>query len=402
MPDPIDQAINQATAAAKGAASGAGGAIAGNAINTANQGQAAANQAQAAANQALGAANAGKQQLENLPFDKDPDIIKRRADAEIQQKKAQAEEYVLNIKEKSIDEGKKKLSGLKTSLLSLVPKPIIDPKILMAVSLLKQAKDIAKNRKKTVKENNEKGRELYKYDIKKEPPAPPIVDLPLVAPPAPSRQVITPTDPSEWRPRPTPSVPIIKDLLIRFSGTTSNPPVDITEYFTDEDVVENFVTYTVEEFITNELKNINGNVRSIRTDYYEIEIPFAFGAPDVEPKIQSAIRRFNTVTNKTFTIESIEVRAVDIFVTINVSEQKQESQEDQQARQQFRREQNIKLQEERVERAKKFVDTQRNRLNENPTDPAVQRSYDNAVKVYDGLVADLQKIKSDPTIIELT
>jgi hypothetical protein len=179
MPDLIDQAVNQATAAGTGAVSSAQNAATGTAT-------AIAANALGPASQALGAAAAAQQKFENLPFDKDPDILARQKEAEIQQKKAELEELKLKLEETAVEEGKKKLLGLAISLLPSIPKIIIDPKILMAVSILLQAKSLAKKRKKSVKENLEKGRKLYKYDIKKELPKPPITDLPLKIPDVPT------------------------------------------------------------------------------------------------------------------------------------------------------------------------------------------------------------------------
>lgn len=71
------------------------------------------------------------------------------------------------------------------------------------------------------------------------------------------------------------------------------------------------------------------------------------------------------------------------------------------ARKAVRREEIIKIQEDRVDRAKRFVDFQAGRLSKSPDDPDVQSSYNNAVKVYDNLVAYLEKVKTDSNITEL-
>lgn len=68
------------------------------------------------------------------------------------------------------------------------------------------------------------------------------------------------------------------------------------------------------------------------------------------------------------------------------------------AAKQRRREQIIKIQEERVRKAKEFVDRQAQRL---ASDPSLQSSYDTAVRVYNQRVAYLQKVRSDASILDL-
>jgi hypothetical protein len=148
MPDLIDQAVNLAIAADVGTAVGQ----IGSAVD--------------AANSALGVAGDVADKLNNLPLDKDPETIQREIEAKIQQKKADAAEKLAKANEVSVEDAKNKLKNLTIASLPSIPTPIIDPKILATVSLLKQAKEVVKNRKKLVKENLEKGRQLYRYDMK--------------------------------------------------------------------------------------------------------------------------------------------------------------------------------------------------------------------------------------------
>lgn len=69
------------------------------------------------------------------------------------------------------------------------------------------------------------------------------------------------------------------------------------------------------------------------------------------------------------------------------------------ARKASRRAEIIKIQEDRVRKAKEFVDRQAQRL---ASDPSLQSSYDTAVKVYNNQVAYLEKVKSNPNIVDLT
>lgn len=178
MPDLIDQAVNKATAAASTAATGAAAQVSTAAATATTQATAAVNAAAAQAAAAGAAALASiNDKLAALPMDKDPDVIKRQAEAKILEARAKAEELVIKAQEIAIEEVKKKLNSLKIPSLPFPLKlPLIDPKILGAAALLKQAKQLVAAKKKKIKKNLEDGRKLYRYDMKKiKPPGLPSV-----------------------------------------------------------------------------------------------------------------------------------------------------------------------------------------------------------------------------------
>lgn len=161
MPDLIDIAVNKVVSSGTSTAGQASGPTI------------------AAAGAAIAAAGAAMDKLNSLPMDKDPGVIKRQVEAKVQEAKAAAEDLQGKLKEVAIEEGKKKLNSLKILGIPIPPKlPLIDPKILGAVALLKQAKAAIKDRKKKAKKNLDKGRTLYKYDLKSPIKAPSIPSVP--------------------------------------------------------------------------------------------------------------------------------------------------------------------------------------------------------------------------------
>lgn len=75
---------------------------------------------------------------------------------------------------------------------------------------------------------------------------------------------------------------------------------------------------------------------------------------------------------------------------------------DEAARRSWRHAQVVRMQEERVAKAKRYVDFQNSRLANAPGDTTIQAAYNNATKVYEKLVAYLDVVKKDPNITELT
>lgn len=149
-----------------------------NAQNTANALMSSANaavgsatavaaEAQARAQAALDRANAARDRLNNLPLDRDPQLIEQQIEAEILRKKAEREQKVLFYKENAINMLMEKLDFLKIPSLPIPIKlPIIDPKMLGWRAILMQTKDVVKQRNKTSVANLAKGKELYKYPLR--------------------------------------------------------------------------------------------------------------------------------------------------------------------------------------------------------------------------------------------
>lgn len=91
--------------------------------------------------------------LGNLPTTKNPELIKKQIEAEIEKKKVEAEEIRLQIQEEGIELAKDKLKELAIQALPTIALPVIDPKILQAVALANQAKELIKQRTELSKKN---------------------------------------------------------------------------------------------------------------------------------------------------------------------------------------------------------------------------------------------------------
>jgi hypothetical protein len=103
----------------------------------------------------------------NLPVDKNPELIRREIEADILEKEAKLKEVLMTDREKLIEEAKQKLKALALPTIPLPLKiPLIDPKILQAVAIAKQIKQLAKQRRTLAKKYLSKGEELYSYPIK--------------------------------------------------------------------------------------------------------------------------------------------------------------------------------------------------------------------------------------------
>jgi hypothetical protein len=148
------------------------------AANIANSAQGAAATVQGTADAAKGAiadasgkadaiASSAKDLKSKLPTDKDPELAKREAEAELLEKEAKVKELLMVAREKAIDEAKSKLKALALATLPLPLKvPLIDPKILGAVAIAKQIKELRKERQKMAREYLSKGETAFSYPIK--------------------------------------------------------------------------------------------------------------------------------------------------------------------------------------------------------------------------------------------
>ncbi len=121
--------------------------------------------------------------IENLPIDKDPELIKRQAEAAILKKKAEVEELVALKKEEAIQQLKTKLSSLTVPSIPFPPKlPSVNAALLQGKAILQQAKELAKQKAKESRENLEKGIELYSFPVTTLEKVPP-PELPNIQPP---------------------------------------------------------------------------------------------------------------------------------------------------------------------------------------------------------------------------
>lgn len=127
--------------------------------------------------------------LDKLPAIKNPELIKKQIKAEAEKKKIQAEEFALNAKENAIEMGKDKLKELALQTLAGIKLDVIDPKILQAVALAQQVKDMIKQKRDKSRKNLDSINESLEYpmkvknfDIPELPKIPKIPDLPVKIP----------------------------------------------------------------------------------------------------------------------------------------------------------------------------------------------------------------------------
>lgn len=124
---------------------------------------------------------------DKLPTEKDVELIKRRARAKAIEKKAEVDRALEQASDLELDDLKELLAELQGLLAPIGFKlPVVSPKILQAVAIAKQAKELYKFRQVLSKENLKEGVEAYKYPIKKiipEKPELPDIDFELPEPP---------------------------------------------------------------------------------------------------------------------------------------------------------------------------------------------------------------------------
>lgn len=134
-----------------------------------------------------------------LPKVKDPDLVKKQAEAEAQKKLSDTKLKALEAKNKAVDMAKGAALGaakgaagaLIGKLKGKLPKLPAPPSVGLALALAKKIKETEKERRKTTKENVTKSVEAFTFPIKLktpklEPPKPPVIkDIPLLNKPIP-------------------------------------------------------------------------------------------------------------------------------------------------------------------------------------------------------------------------
>lgn len=188
--DIIDSAINKAKEKAQGNSTIANAQT--TALDAATQAQQKIADAQQKIADAQNRANELKDKYENIknkfPTEKDLELIKRRAEAKVLEKKAELDRAIQQAYELGLDDLRSLLSEYAEGLLAPLglKLPVLNPKILQAVALAKQIKEIYKLRQQLSKENLKAGIKNYTYPIKKiipEKPELPEIDLELPEPP---------------------------------------------------------------------------------------------------------------------------------------------------------------------------------------------------------------------------
>lgn len=121
----------------------------------------------ATAASALGAANAVSDKiLDKLPTVKNPELVKKQIEAEIEIKKIELEELKTLIKEQGIQIAKDKLKELALASIPALPIPITDPKLLQAVALAKQAKILIEEKRKNSEKNLDNVNKKLEFPMK--------------------------------------------------------------------------------------------------------------------------------------------------------------------------------------------------------------------------------------------
>lgn len=113
--------------------------------------------------------NSINKELDKLPTETDTELMRKEKEDEALEMQAEYEKQLLAAKEEAKEKLEGELINLAMSLLPIPKLPMIDPKVLMAVAIAKQAKDAIKQRKKRMKENQKKAEEIYEYPIKSTP-----------------------------------------------------------------------------------------------------------------------------------------------------------------------------------------------------------------------------------------
>lgn len=117
-------------------------------------------------------ANELKDKYENIkdkfPTDKDIDAFKQRARAKAVEKKAEIDRAIEQASDLELDDLKRLLAELQGLIGPIGFKlPVLNPKILQAVAIAKQLKELYKFRQQLSKENLKEGVQVYKDRIKK-------------------------------------------------------------------------------------------------------------------------------------------------------------------------------------------------------------------------------------------
>jgi hypothetical protein len=123
--------------------------------------------------------------IAKLPTIKSPEIVKKQIEAEVHQKKVEAEVIIQNAKALAIDTAKTKLKegfvGLLPKLPAIPKLPILDPKILAQLAYAKAKQEVVDLRQKVSRENLKKSKEAFTFPMKPPtsiPKMPKIPELP--------------------------------------------------------------------------------------------------------------------------------------------------------------------------------------------------------------------------------
>lgn len=126
--------------------------------------------------------------LSDYPVDKDPAILKRQAEAKVQEKQALIQEQLIQKKEESIAQARDRISSIRGMFSRPSFKlPNFDRKVLLKVATAKILKKIEKEKSKLSKANIERGETAFSFPITKlEPRSPQLNRSSLPAPQKPS------------------------------------------------------------------------------------------------------------------------------------------------------------------------------------------------------------------------
>jgi hypothetical protein len=140
---------------------------------------------------ALGKANESAQEmLDKLPLKKDPRLLKQEIEADVLEKKTEAERKIQEAKELTVADAKDKLLEIGASFLPKAPKvppiPLIDPRLLAFIAYMKLKAEIKKLKQSVSKQNLKKSKDTFKYPLKPPtvsvPQLPKVPDLPIKPP----------------------------------------------------------------------------------------------------------------------------------------------------------------------------------------------------------------------------
>lgn len=168
----------------------------------------------------------------DVPNTKNTELLVRQKEANAQKLIADRQSQSLKLKNKAVNDTRNKVINLAvaTAFTLLIPKlPISNQRILIALSLAKQIKNLAKERKKNSKSSLSQGKKVYTYPIKP----------------------MTPEDTTVSTETPTPSQPTISSLPTASpEPPIPSPPDIIADYgdLGDNEIVSEPVKYFVSQF----------------------------------------------------------------------------------------------------------------------------------------------------------
>lgn len=145
---------------------------------------------------------------ETLPVERDPELIKKKAEADVLEKEAELKKKAAAAEEQAVTAGKEKLSAGKTAVLkaaiSLIPKPPVDPRILQAAQLIAQARQASRKKAADAKDTVSKAKEQYSFPLAPITPQPASGLTPTVTPTVPVQPPALPIIETNFPPDPEP------------------------------------------------------------------------------------------------------------------------------------------------------------------------------------------------------